>query len=307
MKMQHQPKPQAVMNTHAKSFSWAAKFLAPETREPVARLYALARLLDDWIDEPSLGDYTTRLQQFDHAAGSFMGDSVAHSLASEIGSLLRSQGVAPDVISTFVNTLRQDGQERHLHSSSELLAFAYGVAGTVGQMMRPLLGATPAADSAAVALGMGMQLTNIARDVMEDAQRNRCYLPSEWLPAEWQLSQLLAHEPAACTAAFEAVKRLLAQAEIFYAQGEQGLMLIPAQNRRAIRIALVLYRAIGRKILRQGRGYLHSDRVHLNVLTKLSWIAYALMPGTIPKPSSPVTPPIAYAHPALLHIPGFPS
>jgi 15-cis-phytoene synthase len=298
--------PQAVMNAHAKSFSWAARFLAPTTRAQVASLYALARLLDDWVDEPSLGDLAFRLNQFDVSAASFLGTSSAHALAFETGEMLLGQGVAPQVLETFVHSLRDDAQERHLQTSAELLAFAYGVAGTVGQMMRPLLGASPAADSAAVALGMAMQLTNIARDVMEDTKRGRCYLPREWLPADWQLSQLLAHESTACTTAYEAVQRLLAQAEVFYAQGQQGLMHIPARNRKAIRIALLLYRAIGRKILSQGAAYLHSGRVHLNPMAKLGWIASALWPWPSRIQTRQEMDSMAQARPALLLIPGFP-
>ncbi len=273
--------PQAVMNHHAKSFSWAARFLSPAARTDAALLYAFARTADDYADEERLGTVPERLQ---HLAGLRRQALAvawpdpaqplapvldASPLATATGQMLRNYAVPNAVLECFMDSLQADAGPRTVDSQQELLRFAYGVAGTVGQMMRPLLGALGPADTYAIALGVAMQLTNIARDVVEDAQRGRCYIPAEWGVA----SQVLAtpkdaHQRAQ---AFAALCRLLALADDFYAYAQSGMQAIPAPNRLAIRIATALYQGIGHKILRRGPGKFWLCRTSLGVAEK-SWL-----------------------------------
>ncbi len=168
-----------------------------------------------------------------------------------------------------MDSLQTDAGPRAIDSQPELLRFAYGVAGTVGQMMRPLLGAPGAADAYAIALGVAMQLTNIARDVVEDAQRGRCYIPAQWGVA----SQVLAAPADAGerAQAFDALRKLLALADDFYAYAHSGIQAIPAQNRSAIRIATALYQAIGHKIVQGGPDKYWQGRTSLGAAEK-SWL-----------------------------------
>jgi 15-cis-phytoene synthase len=267
---------QAVMNKHAKSFSWAAYFLSPSARREAALLYAFARAADDFADEEALGPLNERmallkkLQQDVLQPSPLLEPHYANepenTIASAVRSLLRHHRVNRSVLLHFMHSLEADSLPRQLESTQDLLTFAYGVAGTVGQMMRPILGAPAHAEAYATALGVAMQLTNIARDVVEDARRGRCYLPAQW-GAQMQ-SVAFPNTTEQRTQAFQLIEKLLALADDFYAYAGQGIHHIAPGNQRAIRIALSLYRGIGQKILRQGSEYYWRGRTHLTPYEK---------------------------------------
>ncbi len=279
MALHSEMSPQAVMDHHAKSFSWAARFLSPATRNDAALLYAFARAADDYADEERLGTVPERLQcladmrlQALAAPGTDAPADASPSaapLASATGQMLRNYAVPDTVLECFMDSLQTDAGSRAVGNQQELLRFAYGVAGTVGQMMRPLLGAPRAADAYAIALGVAMQLTNIARDVVEDAQRGRCYIPAEWGVA----SQVLAApiDASQRAQAFAVLCKLLDLADDFYAYAQSGIQAIPAPNRRAIRIATALYQAIGHKIVQGGPDKYWQGRTSLGAAEK-SWL-----------------------------------
>ena len=301
-----QADPQAVMDAHAKSFSWAARFLLPDARRDAAQLYAFARLADDLADESSMGTLSQRMAQLQAMRCELntpWQETKTSSLAATVGQLMCRHAVNPAVPHHFMDSLVADAGPRQLQTTQDLLYFAYGGAGTVGQMMRPILGAPREAESSAMALGIGMQLTNIARDVMEDAARGRCYLPAEWgvdLKAVQDFSR-----QASAKLTFTAIKKILQLADDFYAYGLTGLALIPHHNRRAIHIAAALYRGIGRKILCQGAVRYWRGRTSLSRWEKSTLIAQCYLGATA---SSQVIPRdvvrVALQH--LQGIPGFP-
>jgi 15-cis-phytoene synthase len=256
-----------VMDRHAKSFSWAARFLSPGARREANLLYAFARTADDLADEASLGSFEQRSK----ALSSWCMQAVKHSseassLPGIVGGLLERHKVSSSVLLHFTESLRADMVNRRLRSNDELLGFAYGVAGTVGLMMRPILGAPPAGNTYAMALGVAMQLTNIARDVVEDADRGRTYLPLDF---EVDANALRSGANTQLRSrVFEQIETVLQMAEQWYAHAQGGIDWIPAENRRAIAVALELYRAIGRKIMDGGAVAYWRGRVHLNTFEK---------------------------------------
>ena len=258
--------PQDVMDVHAKSFSWASRFLLPATRQDAALLYVFARLADDLADEESLGPLAERigqLQELENNALNPGGDTLGH----RVGKMLQSKGVSAAVIRNFTGGLKQDAGPRRIQSTEELLQFAYGVAGTVGQMMCPILGASNKALPYALALGVAMQLTNISRDVVEDAARGRCYIPAQWGVDSEALRAPRNRGQAAQS--FAAIQKLLQLADDFYAYAQQGMERIPAGNQRAIRIATALYRGIGQKVLHNGADRYWQGRTTLGRLAKI--------------------------------------
>jgi 15-cis-phytoene synthase len=298
--------PQAIMDAHAKSFSWAARFLSRDARAQAAKLYAFARLMDDLVDEPALGAEAERLAQFEAHRQHVLGLSQETGRSQEVGHMLLGLGVDGQVVCSFLDALQADAQQRHLQSLPDVLGFAYGVAGTVGQMMRPILKAQPQADRYAVALGMAMQLTNIARDVLEDARRGRCYLPAQWLPADWQLADVMQGQARGRQQAFAAIEKLLAEAEQLYSLAEQGFHAIPLPNRRAIEVACVLYRGIGRKIVRMGCNAYWHQRVQLSKWEKIKGVLQVLIGNTRHAEQQPAADVLEVHQGALQRIPGFP-
>ena len=259
------------MDAHAKSFSWAARFLLPEARREAAQLYAFARLADDLADEDQLGQWSERMRQLQVLESNVLNPDAGSGFGQQVGKMLYAKGVSADVVRSFMTCLNQDAGPRCIQTTEELLQFAYGVAGTVGQMMCPILGAANQAQPYATALGVAMQLSNIARDVVEDAARERCYIP-----AQWGVSAQALRAPennAQAAQSFAAIQKLLRLADDFYAYSHQGLAQIPKGNRRAIRIATALYRDIGHKIVRGGPTRYWLGRTSLGRLEKLKLIA----------------------------------
>jgi 15-cis-phytoene synthase len=272
---------QQIMRRHARSFDWAARFLAPSARGYTTLLYAFARIADDLADEPGLGSLHDRLASLATLKSGLLAPQGSNAWVGAVAQLRRQHALPNSLFDCFLDSLRDDAQARRLHTEHDLLAFAYGVAGTVGLMMRPILGAAPSADPHALALGIAMQLSNVARDVVEDAARDRTYIPSSYGVSAEELRRPV--DAAARGRAFAAIARVLALAENFYTFAEGGLHLIPQRNRRAIRIALVLYRGIGRKILRRGPERYWQGRTSLSALEKLRLIAPLVLVGERPQ------------------------
>ena len=296
--------PQEVMDLHAKSFSWAARFLLPAARRDAAQLYAFARFADDLADEEALGTCAYRMQQLQVLESGVLNPDTGHELAHQVGKMLLSKGVSTDVIRYFMISLSQDAVPRCIQTSEELLQFAYGVAGTVGQMMCPVLGVARKGEPYAVALGVAMQLTNIARDVVEDAARGRCYIPAHWGVSADALSA--PQTPAQIVRSFSAIQKILQMADEFYAYSLQGLDYIPTGNRQAIRIATSLYRGIGQKILRDGANRYWCGRTSLGRFEKLKLIVACYI-GVNELSSSPVRDVVSHDLRHLALIPGFPA
>jgi len=300
---------QAVMDQHAKSFSWAAKFLAPRARRDAAQLYAFARLADDLADEEQLGSLAQRMAQLARLRHEVLqsgdnGPDYQTSQGCGVGHMLRRHGVDVGAVATFMDCLSQDSGPRCIATQEELLQFAYGVAGTVGQMMCPILGSPVSAQHFAIALGIAMQLTNIARDVLEDAQRGRCYLPQDWGVGLDDVGA--SANTAQAERTFAAIRRILQLADDFYAVAHNGMALIPKDNRRAIAIAAALYRGIGLKIIRLGPIRYWQRRVSLGRAEK-TWIIAKTLAGFVPDypPAQRDVFRVDLLH--LVGVPGFPS
>ena len=163
----------ATFTANAKTFALAAKFLPKERYEAVARLYAFCRQLDDLADAAPAGinhRELVRIRQ-EICAGNSQDPNISDMLC-----LQRDFKIPTTLLLDFIDTLIEDQYPRALGNMDELVQFAYGVASTVGLMMCHVFGVRDSkALPFAVDLGLAMQMTNIARDILEDAQRNRVY------------------------------------------------------------------------------------------------------------------------------------
>ena len=205
-------------------------------------------------------------------------------LAGRFLVLRAHTGVSTHAAAALIDAVLTDLGPVHVADETELLRYAYGVAGTVGLMMCAVLGAdTPEAGPHAIDLGVAMQLTNIARDVTEDAARDRLYLPAAWLPPGFGPGNL-ADAPEA---AFAAVRRVLARADRHYRSAEQGLRHLPPRVRPAIRAAGRLYEEIGLRVLRRGPAHFSAGRCVVPTSRKLLLTAGCLLGGLPIGPHDP--------------------
>jgi phytoene synthase len=175
---------------------------------------------------------------------------------------------AMDLIDGFA----MDVEHREYRTLDDVMAYCWHVAGVVGVMMARVMGVTdPEVLRRAQDLGLAFQLTNIARDVIEDAEDGRVYLPSEWLvEAGLAPTAEAVADPANRPVVHEVTKRLLAVAEPYYDSARDGLRGLPFRSSMAIAAARGVYREIGRKVIRRGPG-VWVKRVSVGKVMKL-WL-----------------------------------
>ena len=162
-----------------------------------------------------------------------------------------------------------DQKKIRIQNKEELIKYSYHVAGTVGLMMSKIIGVkNEKAERSAIDLGIGMQLTNIARDVYEDSKIKRIYLPANWIPdiSLKNLNDLNKKSSEKDERISNAIYEVIGLSDKFYKNGFAGLKYIPLSTRLGIFIAANIYRGIGIKI-KSKKKYLR-ERVYLNLLEK---------------------------------------
>lgn len=264
-----------VLAHHAKSFRWAGAFLPARQLDNAAVVYALCRLIDDIADERTSDDEA-------YAALSALerelrGEASPRALVAMFLHVADTEQVPVEAALELIEGVRYDMNPVLVPDDRALLRYCYRVAGTVGLMMCGVIGVRAAsALPFAVDLGVGMQLTNISRDVAEDAGRGRVYLPATRLREVGLRSEQVIDGPRASAA--PVVASLLELAEAYYESGAAGMRYIPWRARFAILVASRVYRGIGPRIAAQGfdpdRG-----RARVSALRKLGWTVRALLDG----------------------------
>jgi len=236
----------AVLRCHGRTFFVASHLLGRVHANRAATLYAFCRHVDDLADQAADPESARRtLSAVSRALADGRADDVRTAallaLNAETGML-----VAPAL--ALVAGVKSDLEPVRIADEAQLIRYAWHVAGTVGLMMCAVLDVhDPRAAPFAIDLGIAMQLTNIARDVGEDARMGRRYLPATWV-GDLDASAIAAPDPALQASLRAATRHLLALAERYYASGESGLGFLPVRARVAILAAARMYRAIGRRI-----------------------------------------------------------
>lgn len=261
-----------VLARHGRSFRLAGWLLPRQILADAAELYAFCRHVDDLADEgDDLAASRACLLRLREAIRAGDDD---YAPATRFLSLARRLNIDVRAALTLIDTVLSDFDPVRIADEAGLLRYAHGVAGTVGLMMCPVLKAH--GDEAlihAADLGIAMQLTNIARDVTEDAALGRLYLPATWLPLGLDAARL----QQAPDAVFAAVRKVLDHADRRYRSAEQGIHHLPARVRPAIRAAATIYWEIGREVLRRGPAYLMAGRCVVPVPRRLFLLARSLV------------------------------
>jgi len=265
----------------SRSFFLAGHVLPRRTRRAATALYAFCRQADDAIDlaqnevaeREALACLCARLDAI--YAGRPLPDPVDRALADVVARYAIPRALPDALLEGFV----WDAQGRSYDTLHEVLDYAARVAGTVGAMMALLMGARSASALArACDLGMAMQLTNIARDVGEDARLRRLYLPREWMREAGIDCEQWLTEPRFSPALGTVVARLLREADQLYARAERGIADLPRACRPGIRAAAMLYAQIGRQIERNRLDSV-AQRAVVPARTKAAVLLRALAPA----------------------------
>jgi phytoene synthase len=248
----------ATLAQHAKSFHFASHVLPARCRADAAVLYAWCRFADDAIDLAPQAEQHDNLARLNRELESvYAGEPQTDLVLAAFQQIVRVHRLPREYPAELLAGMAMDLDKDRYASLDELLLYAFRVAGTVGLMMAHVLGVSdPAALRHACHLGMAMQMTNICRDVVEDWDRGRLYLPLDWL-AEAGAPGLDGHlggafPAAARRPAIKVVKRLLAQAEIYYQSGDRGLAALSPRCALGVRTARLLYAEIGTQLALRG-------------------------------------------------------
>jgi phytoene synthase len=267
----------AAIRTGSKSFMAASMLLPPRSRTAARALYAFCRSSDDLIDdeENATGFGTTRLR---HRLGRIYAGRPADNPGDRAFAAAVSHFGIPRLIpDAMVEGFQWDEENRRYQTIDELCGYGARVAGTVGLMMCIIMGVRRRSVlSRAGDLGLAMQLTNIARDVGEDARRGRIYLPLDWLAEAGIDPGALLRDPKPSPQLRQITRRLLETADAFYLRAMTGIAGLPPGCRIAIRSAALIYRDIGRDIAGNGFDSV-TYRAHTSGRRKLKLVAAAAM------------------------------
>jgi len=278
-----------LLRNGSRTFLAASLLLPRAVHEPACALYAFCRLADDAVDEPSRhADAVARLRERLHLA--YAGTPLPMAADRALAAVVARFAIPRALPEALLEGFEWDAAGRRYESFDEVCDYAARVAGAVGAMMALLMGARSAeAVARACDLGVAMQLSNIARDVGEDARMGRLYLPRQWLreagidPDAWLAQPVFSAELG------QVVQRLLNAADVLYRRVDAGVALLPLACRPGINAARFMYADIGHEVQRRGLNSV-DQRAVVSPTRKLQLVLRSLLVLQPARPRTAVPP-----------------
>ena len=244
-----------IIQKYGKTFYWASFFLEKSIKLRLFSIYAFCRRIDDLVDGNKKNQNKNFKDNF-------------HKKIEEFVNLEKKFYPKKAIVNQFMLGQQSDLVHTQPKSLDELIVYCYRVAGIVGLMVCDALEVKDIKiRQYAIDLGIAMQLTNICRDIKEDAAMGRIYLPQA-LVGKLKANQLNIPNKKIFTKIQSCQKLLLSLADKYYASAENAIPFLPGKTSLAIRIASKLYQAIGKKIVHKKISYLES-RVFITRIEKL--------------------------------------
>ena len=245
------------LSIYAKSFNWAGFFLPKKTYQKCSSLYDFCRTVDNIADDPN--ELAIKKKNLSTFKNNFINKNFDNLLIKNMWDLMINHEISIKIIEDLFAGVESDLNEKvQLNNKKDLLIYSYRVAGTVGLMMAKILNVKDK-DSmkAAIDLGIAMQLTNIARDVVEDSKDNRFYIKHD----------------------FQVISNTLTLADLFYKSSFTSIKKIPFSYRFAILVARRVYRKIGDEILKTKNieNYNKAGKIYVNSLGKVYQTVLSLL------------------------------
>ena len=244
------------LSIHAKSFNWAGFFLPKKTYQKCSSLYDFCRTVDNIADDD--GELDLKKKKLLVFKNDFLNKNHNNTIIKNMWDLMNNHLISIKIVEDLFDGIESDLNKKvQLNNKKDLLIYSYRVAGTVGLMMAKILEVKDQNSmKAAIDLGIAMQLTNIARDVVEDSKINRFYIKHD----------------------FETISDTLALADFFYKSSFTAIKKIPFKFRFAILVARRVYKRIGKKILRSKNinTYNKAGRIYVNKVEKISQTIFSL-------------------------------
>jgi phytoene synthase len=284
-----------ILARHSKSFALAARLLPPAQRDALAAIYAWCREADDAVDLAAPFAQPHLVRNLTVELASIYAGAPQHRPSSAcFQEVVRAYDIPMEHPADLLRGLAMDVAAVRYETLADLRRYAFRVAGTVGLMACRVFGVRDALTLVHAAhLGMAMQLTNVCRDVEEDWERGRLYVPLELLPpdvaGELRAGGQRPLPPGARAALRAAVSVLLREADRYYRSADRGIRALDGRVRLAVRTARLIYAEIGDVIA--ARGYDVAPRAVVPRRRKLTLVARALRSDGRPAPPTARVPP----------------
>ena len=237
------------LSMYAKSFNWAGFFLPKKTFMKCSTLYDFCRTVDNIADDTN--NLEIKKKNLLNFKKSFNNKEYDNPIIKNVWELIKNYKISTKIINDLFDGAESDLKDKiQIDTKKDLLIYSYRVAGTVGLMMAKILNVkNEIALKSAIDLGIAMQLTNISRDVVEDAKNNRSYISPD----------------------FDTIVKTIKLADLFYESSYTSIKEIPLSFRFSILIARRVYRQIGHKILKKKdiEDYNKSGKIYVTILGKI--------------------------------------
>ena len=241
------------LSIYAKSFNWSGFFLPKKIYFKCSVLYDFCRTIDNIADQNV--DLEIKKKELEEFKKKFEEKNKSDSVIKNMWDLMNERNISKKIVDDLFDGVNSDlKKEVIIKTEKELLNYSYRVAGTVGLMMAKIFGVKKKESlQRAIDLGIAMQLTNIARDVVEDEKKNRTYLIKESKDT------------------FLNIKNTILKADTFYDSSFEGIKDIPLTCRFSIIVARRVYRHIGVKILEKKNisNYQKAGKIYVSDIGKL--------------------------------------
>ena len=248
------------LSIYAKSFSWSGFFLPKKIYYKCSVLYDFCRTIDNIADQNK--DLEIKKKELEEFRKKFEQKSKNDSVIKNMWNLMSERNISKKIVDDLFDGVNSDlKNEVRIETEKELLIYSYRVAGTVGLMMAKIFGVKKKESlQRAIDLGIAMQLTNIARDVVEDEKKNRVYLLKS------------------SNDVFKSIKNIILKADSFYDSSFEGIRDIPLNSRFSIIVARRVYRQIGKKILdkKDIKNYRQSGKIYVSNFGKIIQTLFSL-------------------------------
>ena len=248
------------LSIYAKSFNWSGFFLPKKIYSRCSKLYDFCRTIDNIADQHA--DLEIKKKELEKFKMKFEQKNQQDSVIKNMCDLMSESNISKKIVNDLFDGVESDlKKEVRIKTEKELLVYSYRVAGTVGLMMAKILGVKKKESlQRAIDLGIAMQLTNIARDVVEDENKNRIYLIKN------------------SEDTFLDIKKIIYKADSFYDSSFVGIKDIPLNCRFSIVVARRVYRQIGKKILQKKdiSSYRKSGKIYVSNFGKIIQTIFSL-------------------------------
>ena len=249
------------LSIYAKSFNWSGFFLPKKIYSKCSKLYDFCRTIDNIADQNA--DLEIKKKELGEFKIKFEEKNQKDSVIKNMWDLMNDSNISKKIVDDLFDGVESDlRSEIRIKTEKELLVYSYRVAGTVGLMMAKIFGVKKKESlQRAIDLGIAMQLTNIARDVVEDENKNRIYLIKN------------------SEDTFLEIKKIIYKADSFYDSSFLGIKDIPLNCRFSIVVARRVYRQIGKKILQKKdiSSYRKAGKIYVSNFGKIIQTIFSLL------------------------------